>query len=214
MSRTVTLSASAKFGYGGKQFVARIRGRHSTFTFDYEFLGRKEGKRRESTSVEVDDSGLYIERDIDRKGNAEDSFWLVWRDGEDMRAEVVELADAMTLAKESDDHTINYDAIGRSRWISRLRTTQQENAALDPEELLTLRGDTANILGFDPLEKHKRSDVMVARQKLIDRLFGQDEDDAEEECENEAPRAETFALDLSSVSVEDLRAELARRGVG
>jgi hypothetical protein len=38
---TVTLTASARYGYGGKQFVARIEGRDPKYTFERTFLGRK-----------------------------------------------------------------------------------------------------------------------------------------------------------------------------
>jgi hypothetical protein len=78
-NNTIKLSASAGYGYGGKQFCARITGRHPKFTFEYEFLGRKEGERGESTTVTVDESGLYVERDIDKKGST-DTFYLVWFD--------------------------------------------------------------------------------------------------------------------------------------
>lgn len=96
---TVTLSASASFGHGGKQFVARITGRHPKFTFEYQFMGRKEGKRGEGTSVAVDDPGLYITRDIDRKGRAEDSYALVYEVEGQFRKLWIAKDWAMKLAK-------------------------------------------------------------------------------------------------------------------
>lgn len=199
MGRTTTLTASAEFGHGGKQFVARVTGRHPKFTFAYEFLGRREGKRGESTSVEVDDSGLYVERDIDRKGDATDSFFVIWRDGEEMQKDLVERDEAMAIARKIGDHKpVDFEAIGRSAWLAWLRSAQEDAAQKDPEEMITLRFTTASTLGLDPTEKHLRRETIARRQAIIDRLSGAS-------APVEAP------IDLSAVSTKDLRAELARR---
>lgn len=67
----ITLQAEAKYGYEGKQYVARIVGRDPKFTFTREFIGQKWGKRRGSTTAEVDTPGLYVICDVDKKGKSE-----------------------------------------------------------------------------------------------------------------------------------------------
>lgn len=80
MSSQLHLSASAAYGFGGKQWIARIRGRSSgAAQFEREFIGNKNGKRGEGSSVTVDEPGLYETCDIDRKGNKDYSY--VWFDG-------------------------------------------------------------------------------------------------------------------------------------
>lgn len=100
---TITLTANAKFGQSG-QFVARINGRDSKFTFNREFIGSKSGKRGETTSAEVDDPGLYEERDVDSKGRKEDSYVLVYptKDGGLSFVRGIAKDLAMTIAKRMD----------------------------------------------------------------------------------------------------------------
>lgn len=59
----ISFRADAAYGYGGKQFIARVTGRHPKFTFAYEFIGRKGGKRNEDCEADVDEPGLYVLRD-------------------------------------------------------------------------------------------------------------------------------------------------------
>lgn len=100
----ISLAASASFGNGGKQFIARIVGRHPKFTFEREFIGRKGGKRNESSEAMVDDPGLYQVRDIGRKGNADDSYFVI-----DLLGDVVVKSlplgqeEAMKIAKRLGD---------------------------------------------------------------------------------------------------------------
>lgn len=102
MPSTITLTANAKFGQSG-QFVARINGRDSKFTFNREFIGGKSGKRGETTSAEVDDPGLYEQRDVDSKGRKEDSYVLVYptKNG-DLSFVRVQKDLAMAIAKRMD----------------------------------------------------------------------------------------------------------------
>lgn len=70
----ITLSASAAFGQSG-QFIARLTGRDSKFTFNREFIGRKGGKRNDVTTADVDDEGLFEHCDVTRKGK--ESYFAV-----------------------------------------------------------------------------------------------------------------------------------------
>lgn len=99
----ITLRASARYGYGGKQFVARIVGRSTKFTFEREFLGRKEGKRGEDTSADIDEPGLYETRDIDSKGRTTDEYFVVVNDSTgNPKLWKSSKEDAMKIAKEME----------------------------------------------------------------------------------------------------------------
>lgn len=94
---TVTLNASADFGYTG-QYVARLVGRDSKFTFNREFVGSKWGKRGEGSSAEVDDPGIYECRDVTRKGKVDRYYVVAELDGE-LRKIRSDKADCMAIAK-------------------------------------------------------------------------------------------------------------------
>lgn len=76
-STTITLAVSASYGYGRKQYVARITGRAAKVTFARDFVGQKYGKRQESTSYDTDEVGLYELCSIDRKGQKEQRYRLI-----------------------------------------------------------------------------------------------------------------------------------------
>lgn len=201
MATTVTFSASARFGYGGKQFVARITGRDPKFTFNREFLGRKEGKRGESTTFTVDEPGLYMTRDVDSKGRADDSYWLVWQDGTELRVWLASHEDAMRLAKEIEAGE-NPTALAVREVIEAQRVALVDGKDKDPGALVAIKSGTAALLGLDAGE-HPRRTVRAAREALIDRL-------------NAARRGEpaaAAAVDLADVATSALVAELVRRGV-
>lgn len=66
------------FQHNGKgQFIARIHGRDSKFVFNREFIGGKEGRRGETTTADVDDTGLYELREIGKKGDKLEKYRLV-----------------------------------------------------------------------------------------------------------------------------------------
>jgi len=104
MAATITFSATAKYGYGGKQYIARIRGRDQKFTFSREFVGTKGGKRREDAEHITDECGLYVECDIDRKGNKDEtySYVLPARSGDGLVKQTIDKEDAMAVARELD----------------------------------------------------------------------------------------------------------------
>lgn len=61
------IEAKSDYGKSG-QYVARINGRDSKFTFDREFVGRKQGKRNEWTEFETDEPGLYESCSVRKRG--------------------------------------------------------------------------------------------------------------------------------------------------
>lgn len=97
----IKLNASADFGHTG-QYVARITGRNSKYTFEREFLGKKSGKRNEYSEAMVDDPGLYEERDVTRKGKKERYYIVI----NDLAGELcgfsAKTEDAMKIAKALD----------------------------------------------------------------------------------------------------------------
>lgn len=100
MGTTVKLYAESDFGKSG-QYVARLTGRDSKFTFQREFIGTKYGKRNESTSAEVDDPGAYMVRHCGRKGNDERYFFVAEFAGE-LHKIRADKADCMTVCKALD----------------------------------------------------------------------------------------------------------------
>lgn len=104
MQKTVTLTASACYGHGGKQYIARITGRNSKFTFAREFVGRKEGKRRESSTYMTDEPGLYLTCDLDSKGRKDETYYVVERRADGGLDHLTcDKEDAMELARRLDD---------------------------------------------------------------------------------------------------------------
>lgn len=108
---TLKFSASAAYGQRG-HFIARIKGRNSKYTFEYEFIGKASGKRGEYKSADVDDPGLYIERDIDRKGGHKEAFYVVAIDPRDGKITGVpcDKSTAMRLAKALDAGSVDWAA--------------------------------------------------------------------------------------------------------
>lgn len=168
----VTLTASAAYGYGGKQFVARITGRHPKFVFEREFLGRKEGKRGEVSSVVVDDPGLYQERDIDRKAGTCDTYVVVFRVPSTSEVDyiTVSLSEAMDLAKLT---TAEIEASGLRREIERLEKVQADAAKKDHAEEIEAKASYPG--GVTEGTRYPRHVIMAGRAARIRQLRGESE---------------------------------------
>lgn len=108
MQTTVTLTAEACYGYGGKQYIARITGRDSKYTFARKFVGTKGGKRRESSEYQTDEPGLYVCCDIDRKGNKEETYYILRERKDGFSSRTCTREQAMQLAKLMD--SMSFDA--------------------------------------------------------------------------------------------------------
>ena len=135
MSATVTLTASARYGYGGKQYIARITGRDSKFIFAREFVGQKGGKRRESSEYMTDEPGMYMTCDIDSKGRKDETFFVVYI-GDDGKLKMSSTSKerAMKLAKMMDEGTTFKEA----------RKATQPKKAIDPIRPADPTQDQAN----------------------------------------------------------------------
>ncbi len=168
---TITLSASARFGHGGKQFVARITGRDPKFTFAREFLGRKEGKRGESTSVVVDEPGLYQERYVDSKGGVEDTIYLVHASpvtGDLCKLPIAD-EEAMALAKVIG--TPAWAAAARVYLIRDVEAWIGNHAGEDPAKTIKV-GEKYGAL---PVGSYPACEVAEAMQRLLTALRGEPE---------------------------------------
>jgi hypothetical protein len=70
----ITLTAESKQYGNSSQYIARIVGRSTKFTYEREFTGRKSDR---TTTAHVDEAGLFEIVDIDKKGRKEPGFVLV-----------------------------------------------------------------------------------------------------------------------------------------
>lgn len=112
--QTVTLTASARYGYGGKQYIARITGRDSKFTFAREFVGAKSGKRREDAEYMTDEPGLYMTCDIDSKGRKDETYYVVEVEaGGGLKKLTCDKEKAMLVARLLDDGLSYAEAIAK-----------------------------------------------------------------------------------------------------
>jgi hypothetical protein len=162
---TITLNARAAFGYGGKQYIARITGRDSKFTFAREFIGRKSGKRGEDASVMLDEAGLYIVCDVDRTGNRDESFCLF--DG--ARRVWIYKEEAMALAKKIDEGIIDYAEEVKHVRIETHKHRLNEDIDKDPEEFITLKAPLGRLEKGSTV---RRAEIMNERRRLITELEG------------------------------------------
>lgn len=162
---TITLSASAKYGFGGKQFVAQIKGRDSKFTFKREFLGHKEGKRGEGTEVIVDEAGLYEERDIDRKGNAVESYYIVFEENGELKKQKISKEKAMEFAKQLDKHSVDfYRAAIEIRVENLKKQIESGKAKGELETPITLEGQVGRYASGQVVT---RGELITEREKLV-----------------------------------------------
>lgn len=133
MQTTVILNATAKYGFGGKQYIARITGRDAKFTFARDFVGTKTGKRREDAEYETDEPGLYVTCDIDRRGDKDETYYVVHEFPEFGIASIrIDRTRAMGLAKRMD--------AGQLDWTAEALAIRLELAeAKDQDEMIDIR---------------------------------------------------------------------------
>lgn len=162
----ITLTASSDYNTAGKQFVARITGRRPKFTFEREFVGQRSGKRKDYTSADVDEPGLYETRDTTRKGT-DDSYCIVWQDEDRLVKTDVDRDVAMKLAKNLPS---DWSACGRPLAIAELESLVQQGKEKDPEGLLTVKFYCGIYTAGDVV---KRADLIAACEAEIVRLRAQ-----------------------------------------
>ena len=130
MEKTIKLTASARYGYGGKQYIARIVGRDPKFTFAREFVGRKSGKRRDYSEHITDEPGLYITCDLDSKGRKEETFFLLEEIEGGLEKYTVNREQAMGLARLFDSGSTLQQAVN-----SVFPPKPKQDSGFDPIEL-------------------------------------------------------------------------------
>ncbi len=164
---TIRLSASADFGQTG-QYVARITGRHSKFTFEREFIGSRGGKRGDFSSADVDDPGLYEIRDATRKGKI-DRYRVIVAEGDLVLIKIGKDA-AMAIARALGEgrplgeivRVVQGDDGERSIEILSAKQAEKISAALDVDAAIAACWDALE--GLDP--KGRKSVLSALRAKL------------------------------------------------
>jgi hypothetical protein len=127
----IHLTAQAAYGYGGKQYIARVTGRDPKWGMRLEFVGARGGKRDETTSYAVDSPGLYKVRDWTRKNREEVNYVLVIEkeDGE-LESYECEDADASKISKGlHDGRTLESMVVGTDDGYEMVTPRQAERAA-------------------------------------------------------------------------------------
>jgi hypothetical protein len=94
----ITLTAQADYGHSG-QYIARLTGRDPKFTFQRTFIGHKGSKRNETSTVDVDEPGLYECCDISRKHGKEPRYVLVVDIDDDLVDLPSDKEDALKIAR-------------------------------------------------------------------------------------------------------------------
>lgn len=134
----VALRSDSDRGKEDKHFVARIVGRHPRYTFEREFVGKREGKRGESKLALVDSPGLYQVRDAWKRRD-EDSYYVIYEFDGDLHKIAVDVDQAMDLARESRIPT-EWSNVGRKLrldlHLEQLDTIQSK----DSSETIQVRG--------------------------------------------------------------------------
>lgn len=189
MATTITLTAEAEFSYGGKQYVARIMGRDPKFTFAREFVGRKEGKRKEYATYTTDEPGLYMTCDVDRRGDKDDSFCVVYPAPDGLRQLWVDRDDAMAIARRLDERRVDFRREALRIMVDAHNAWLAAEEGKDPEAKVY----TDRSYGALPKGEHRRKAVVEARRGLRDRY--------EAELNPPAPAAEPAPRDAFAIDV-------------
>lgn len=169
----ITLTADSKCWGNNKQYIARVTGRDSKFTFEREFIGSKNGT---VSTARVDDAGLYEICDIDKKGNKSAYFRIVVPNA---AGELIELkagghnADgqdgtevAMTIAKRMDGGERIVDMIELTDdGKYRLRTKAQAVKAVKANTLDSVIDSCWSLIAILP-EKEQKAVISAIRKRM------------------------------------------------
>jgi hypothetical protein len=108
---TIELQSQSHEYRNNKQYIARITGRSSKYTFEREFVGSKWGHRNEHTTATVDENGLFELGNIDRKGEKHPVYRVILTTedgltclaaGTDCAGQKDGLSNAMAIARRMD----------------------------------------------------------------------------------------------------------------
>jgi hypothetical protein len=95
---TIELQAVGGFGYEGRQYIARITGRDPKVQFKREFVGRRSGRRNETTSFVTDEGGLFETCFSNKRGKIR-HYMLILPFGDRLVSLTCELQEALVIAK-------------------------------------------------------------------------------------------------------------------
>jgi hypothetical protein len=129
----ITLTASADFGYGGKQYIARVTGRDPKWGMRLEFIGSKGGKRDETTTATVDEPGLYKVRGWSRKYHEEATYYIIFEVDGELKRFACKESDASKISKaivtREFREIVTVDPDDNTKWIFQTER-QAEKAAV------------------------------------------------------------------------------------
>lgn len=168
MGTSQTLTASGDFGNEGKQYVARITGRDEKFRFARKFMGRKEGKRGGSTSVLIDEPGLYVEHDVTRKGST-DTYIVLWMDGDHLERDTIDESEALAAAKAIDAGSWDAAEAGKAISIAIHEAKIASYAAKDLDATFAMQGTVGRLVDGSTV---RWRDLLEVRTAEIARLRG------------------------------------------
>ena len=141
----ITITASSNVFGESKQYLAHITGRSAKFQFNREFVGRKTGRRNETTEYSTDEAGLYEDCDIDKKGRKDIGYWIVVNNpaGELIKTRC-SMEDALAIAKRLDAGesiedmiTLTASVSEPGKWAYELRTKAEAKAAVAGQTIET-----------------------------------------------------------------------------
>jgi hypothetical protein len=180
----ITLTASADYGHTG-QYIACLTGRDPQFTFQRTFIGHKGGKRNETSTVDVDEPGLYECCDISRKHGKEPRYILVVDVNDDLIGLPSDKEDALKIARALESrpfsdivvgHQANLDALTASQHLQECRKLRVIDGSPDwirrLESEVTLSfvvGDwpAGSVLTLDQLQPALKTEMARLEEVLI-----------------------------------------------
>jgi hypothetical protein len=170
----ITITASSNVFGESKQYIARITGRDPKFQLRREFVGRKTGKRNDTTEYSTDETGIYEDCDIDKKGRKDIGYWLVANapaTGELIKTRA-NLEDVLAPAKRLDAGerledmialTPRTDTADPTKWTYSVRSQAEAKAAITGQTIETATEQCWQILQALPEREAKK---VIAALKL------------------------------------------------
>lgn len=165
----ITLVAQSAHSHGG-QYIARLVGRHTRYTFEREFVGRKSGKRHERSEADLDSPGLYEVCDVNRAGKNH-RYVFILDVGHALVAFDCQRAEAMRVARSLDEglaftQVVRANAKGESYEVLSVAQAKREQRQADvARSIEAATHECWGILQALPIREAKRV-VLLLKKRL------------------------------------------------
>lgn len=196
---TIELEAGSDFNTAGKQYIARIVGRNSKFTFEREFIGRRSGKRNDITTAIIDTPGIYEVRDTDRKGTY-NTYYIIAEIENKLTRTWIEVKDAMELAKNPYRTDKEWSAQAIRFRIKDLEEGKTQYSNENPDKKIKL---TKNIGQLDKGTEVSAAQIVAEYNRLIQKLQSSLEG---EDRQSKIAKVKKFMNELG-ITLDDLKDE-------